>query len=989
MAADKTRILAATDGGRAVIEHYYPQSARSFEEGGRRNFKIRPDDKNPSCCVFRAGDSWLIQDKGGSDTKAKNCFTLVCENEGLGFPQACDWIAARFAPELLGEGEGWKAAALAKPDIETVAGQPSLTVHFREGGKFTDKELSVLGFEITQEVCDSLCLRPLDYYVTKEREGQSRKVCANDSYPIYCYDYGCWGKIYQPLGKSEYRFTYFGQKPADFFFGEREFMRNYALAKEGKFQRFVDNPDYQDPSEQDDPDNAVPSSEPEKLDMQWKSLVICSGPSDALNVRNAGYHVCWLNSETAELNEYEYSLLTLLAKKIYILYDIDETGIKNMRKIALKYLDISMIVLPSELRQLKDRRGKSCKDAKDFFMYFRKPEIQNPRKLFDGIVRLSGGLKFWTDKYSRDGKVFLGYDINNEQMYSFLEAAGFHRIATSTTRSGLTYCHIRDNVVTLIDEEAITATCRRYLLDYLTEHPQYYTQGLVNAIYRSPQITKAGLENLDVVEPDFNAYDRDTDYFFFRNCVARVTKDGIETMRKEDCPYMVYSSKIIDHDFRVDSPYFDISMTDEYAAKRNRLSSAAPASPEIKSIRKEIDALTDSERYRLSFLNKDGGSFMQYVWDTGRDYWRKEEAWFALTKDEADETRLNFMSKTLALGYMLTKFKNAGQPYAVYAMEMEQSEEGEHLGGTGKSLFFNSIEKLRKQVYIDAQMMDEDKMQFLFQGVERGVTDTIFMDDLNNRINLHKFMNMITGKMVINVKHASGFTLDYKDSPKIAWTSNHAIRNFDASLNRRIWFAAFSDYYHSDSPQRRLTERSPYTKFGKNLIQDYSPDEMNKFYNFMLYCVASWKKIRVRVQPPMKSIIRRTLQKAMSDEFLFWAQEYFCETRLNCYVDRDEAFEAYRDQLSKTAASLIRPNSFKRKVMDYCAYNEWTFNPPELLLTETEKARNDIRKKVGGDNRYYFYIDTHGKAPKGSDLPPDPPLPGGAGDEDDDGGFPF
>ena len=80
--------------------------------------------------------------------------------------------------------------------------------------------------------------------------------------------------------------------------------------------------------------------ETETKDNTWDSLILCSGGSDALNVHNAGYHVCWMNSETANLTEHEFKILSDLAKKVYILYDIDETGIRQMYDIALRYLDI-------------------------------------------------------------------------------------------------------------------------------------------------------------------------------------------------------------------------------------------------------------------------------------------------------------------------------------------------------------------------------------------------------------------------------------------------------------------------------------------------------------------------------------------------------------------------------------------------------------------------------------------------------------------------
>ncbi len=933
-------IYAATEGGKTVILHYFPQSSPCFGKGGSRNFKIRHDDKNPSCTVFQQEDgNWLLQDKGGSDTKAYNAVSLVMKEQGLDFKSALEWIAAKFAPSLL---DGKKVISeKPKPEMKKVPAQEQLTVQLRESGQFTEKELAILGYKITPEVCEDLCLKPVDSYITAaNNKGDSWQICSNENYPIFYYDYGTWGKLYQPLG--DLRFLYVGGKPDKFFFGEKAFIEAYAKAEQGIYPGKV----------MADPDD----EESEIVDTTWQELIICSGPSDALNVHCAGYHVCWLNSETAEMTEYEFSLLQKLAKKIYILYDLDETGIAHSLKIALRYLDINIISLPAELARFRTRNGKPCKDAKDFFVHFRRPENQNPHYLFKELVKLAGGLKFWQEKYNKQGG-FSGYDINNEQLYSFLQASGFHRIATSTNAKGYTYCRIIDNVVTLIDDDAITATCSGYLLEYIKTHPQYYSQALANTIHRSKQISKSSLEKLKMIEPNFKAFDEGSDYFFFKNCVIRVSANGIEKIKSSDCPYMVYSTKIIDHDYTPEGSFFDINYTEGYAALLHQRRSISPTSPQYATISRQLDAVEDVRRYRLDMLRHDC-TFMEYIYDTGRYYWRKEESGYPLTEEEESEVNLNFISKVMALGYMLSKHKNAGQPYAVYAMEMEQAEDGEHLGGTGKSLFFNSIEQLRRQLYIDAQMMEDDKMQFLLQGVERGVTDTVFMDDLNSKLNLHKFMNMITGKMVVNVKHAPAFVLDYADSPKIAFTSNHAIKNFDNSLNRRIWFAAFSDYYHSDNKQRGLIERSPLTKYGKNLIQDYTPEEMNRFYTFMFNCIAAWKKIRVRIQPPMKKIMQRNLQKAMTDEFLWWAEDYFSDDKLNTLVDKHKAFEDYKSILSKAAADMIKIQTFKKKLIDYCAYKEWTFNPDCLLLTANEKSRNDIRKKEKGQEKYYFYIDT-------------------------------
>ena len=975
-------IFRRTNGGKDVILRLFPASEPGFER--RHNFKIRPDDKNASCTVFQAGDgTWLLQDKGGADTKAKNAIQLVMEIEGLDFAGAITWIAQNFCPDLLDEKEREKILN-PEPTVTEAPAIDTIAVNIRPSGEFTKAELAMLGYEITPDICAELCLKPLDSYVTqKNKEGKSFQIAGNEGYPMYYYDYTLYGKIYCPLSKK-FRFQWKdkakiqtedeaafsaweqgGKKgPAPKsriipFSGEKDFMTRYTQAVNGEWK----------------PEETVPTEDgdgEEVVDKMWDKLIICSGPSDALNVKSAGYHVCWPNSETAKFTEYEFNILSSLAKKIYILYDIDETGIRNMYDIALRFLDISIIRLPEDLKKHRDRRGKPCKDAKDFFMYYRKPESQNPVRLFDELVKLSGGLKFWTATQMQKGG--WKYDINNDQMYAVLEASGYYTIETTTKTEGFTFCRIEGNKVTLIDKEAIAAECSMYLLEYLRTHPKYYSQALVNAIHRSKQISAGKLVKLRRIHPDFNAFNEMYDYLWFRNGIFRVGADGIVKVKDSECPYLIYSSKIIEHDFSPEQPYFDITPTPELQSLRDQLAKLSPGTPDFYSLEAKIDAMDDMKKYRVE-IRKFGSDFMQYVWNTGREYWRDEERGVPLSDNQTKETRLNFISKCLAIGYMLSKYKTSGQPYALYAMEMVQADEDEHLGGTGKSLFLKSMERIRCQEYVDGQRIDTNNMRFIFQNVVKNMTDTIFLDDLDSKVPMKTFMNMVTGKMTIDVKHGKGFTLDYIESPKLGFTSNHAIRNFDDSLNRRIWFAAFSDYYHSDSTQRKLKLRSPRTEFGKDLIDQFTPDEMNHFYNFMLTCLVMWHKIHERVQPPMKSIMQRTLVRAMGQDFFDWAEDWFIDERLNTYVDQDEAIEAYCKSIAAVNQRFVKPAKFKEQMKLWCQYHAdegYVFNPDSIFTNASDLKHQRIHKKVNGADHYYFYVDT-----KGDVIPPVEPAPEG------------
>lgn len=930
-------VMAATEGGKSVILHYYPQSSVGFS--GRRNFSIRGrDDRKPSCTVFQKDGTWFLQDKGGSDTKAYNAVSLVMREEKLNFPQALEWIAGKFAPDLLAD-RSKPLPGQPKPGMEKRPPQQEITVERRAGGRFTAAELSLLGYKITQEICDSFHLVPLVSFTTKANaKGDSWRIIANESYPIYYYDYGSFGKIYTPLGDT--RFLWVGEKPTDLILGDDEFLKMYDKASRSN----SDTP-FLIPADPDDEESV-------EQDLTWKELIICSGPSDSLNVRRAGYHVCWLNSETAELSTAQFAVLKKIAKKLYILYDVDDTGRERMQKIALDFLDIAIINLPADLPSFRTRKGKPCKDAKDFFVHYRRPGLGDIDQIFENMLKLSCGLKFWTE--SLDKRNSTTYDVNNIQMYAFLQAMGYYTI--DDPGRGTAFCHIRDNRVELIPQDEMKPRCMGALRAYLEQHPFYFRQALINRMFRSQQISRDSLTNLKRVRPDFEAFSADADYFFFRNCIVRISAAGIEQVKASECPYMTYGDKIIQHDFRAEEPFFRVTKSPLYAKLTKELSALTPRTPQYIDKKREIDAVKDIARWHLEILRPDF-DWLKFVYNTGRVYWQEEERGYTLTDEQVAEQDLNFIAKVAALGYMLSKHKDAAKPYGIYAMETEMGDDGEHRGGTGKSILLGSVEQLRKQVYIDGRTVKSDKMDFILQQVKPGYTDTIYIDDLNSKVDLHYFMNWITGKMEINAKYADKITLDYAHSPKVSFSSNHAISNFDGSLKRRTWFAAFSNYYHSEDEEKGLTHRSPDMEFKRTLIQDYGPEDMNRFYNFMLDCIVVWKQYRERIQPCMRSIEQRNLKKAMTQEFLNWAEDYFTDERLNQLLETASVFGDYKQTLPKAIAENMKPTSFKRKLQLFCQYKEWVFNPQSLMLTKSERDRCDIRRKVMGQDRYYFYID--------------------------------
>ncbi|NOU19403.1 MAG: toprim domain-containing protein [Bacteroidales bacterium] len=926
MIIDINEIWKITDGGRTIIEDIYPQSKDSFN--GRKNFKIRPDDKKASCSVFKDKTKtfWFFQDKGGGDTKAKNAIVLIQEAKGLDY-----YNSLKYAWENYCNGTIIFNNTFPEPKIENTKKEyDKIQVKPKKG--FTPFELSVLGVGIKEEHCKDFSLVALDYYITKK----GYKIKSTDEYPIYYYDYGTFGKIYQPFAK-EYRFLYVGEKPDHYIFSDNRTAKLLNKIKKGEFL----------------------STDDENSDKQLEEVIMCTGPSDALTVYTNGYRVVWFNSETGDFTASDYRILKKLAKTIYTLPDIDKTGVKEVLEICTRFLDIHIIWLPEDLKRFKDWKGNQCKDVRDFFKYYHNTTYYNNAFYFKKLVETSLSLQFWVVIIEEDknGIKHFKYEISNEHIYRFLNACGFFTIDSKATKSEYSYIRIIDNVVEEIPEKKIQEHINKFLIDYLGNHLEYYNIKLINSIHRTNQLKLASLAKLKRIELDFKSYGVGFDYLFFKNCAILITGQKIEKFSINTTSKYVMKDKIIDFHFIPSESPFSIEFTQEYRELLESLDrSNLPQEKEI--IRTKIDGVRDVDRFEL-IIKDNSYSLIRYLINTSNVHWQKQEKGISLTLDEIKENNLHFINKVIALGYCLYRYKEAGRAYATYAMETSQGMLGAHRGGTGKSFFFSLIKYVRKLVEESGQKADLVTDKHLFSKVIKGDTEFAYFDDVAERHDLHIFMPAVTGAMEVEPKFVNKYTIDYEESPKIGISSNHPVRNMDPSLKRRLWFVGFSDYYHPEERSTGTKERTMLTEFGKNLIKDFTNDEMSKYYNLMCWCLNFYLKFHEKVNPPMDDIEKRNLQGLLGDEFIDWARDYFTVEKLNIDLNKENAFTDYKERFTEKDRRFLKATKFKQRLKLYAEYCGYIFNPQDLMCSQTEIQRNDIRKHVDGKDVYCFHYRTN------------------------------
>ena len=964
---DVNKLYDATNGGADLFKFYFPD----FDPGKTSNLvKVRDDDDHPSASIFRSGDKWLIKDWGGANNKAYSMIDFVMEREHLEFKEAVAFID-RVCQTNLSAQEGEKRT-FSGAKMTKVAPMNERVIIRRQSGKFTKKELSILGATdrngepcITQETCDQFNLIPLDGYINPTKDGNtSWKVEATEDYPIMFYDYGEWGKIYQPFG--EVRFMYYGKKPEHWLFGCNLFQEAWQKALKGSYPHV---PEFSGGKKAKAGEDGYVDEQEE--DERWESLTICSGPSDALNVYRAGHVVCWPNSESEPLTSDIIKKLLRLTRNLYVLYDADATGLRNAYDLALRNLDIQIISLPADLgewrtnKRDKDGKPKMCKDIKDFCMFYKKGHIDPYKEFKYRLVKLAKPLRFWIESTDKNGKK--SYEISNAHLYKFLSANGFHKMITNSAGSWV-FVYVKGKVVEVIKEEDMVARVKEFLIAFIMENTEYYSVTLENSIHRSKQINLESLKNLDNIEVDLDAFSAKAEYFFFRNCIVRVTADGIETIKQDDCPYYVLKHKVIQHDLKLGKELYAADYSESGRWAVDMRDSFPPASPNYQVWEANIDKLSkNNEMYNCEV--RSDFDFVRYIYNTSNKYWREEAEAKAnggdLEPTERKSVETNFLNKVTTLGYMLTKYKSKGDARAVYCLETNimEEDEGQHNGGTGKSLYMRCTNKVRKEVYIDGQDMKNKSWDFLFQRVDFD-SDLVNIDDLASSIDLNAFLNNITGDMIVNQKNKAEFIIPYSHSPKMCFTSNHAIKRFGGSLKRRIQFVSFSDYYHSANDEAGIAKRSPLTEFGRNLIDDYDENDMNTFYNFMLQNVHTYMRFGL-IEPDMPDIAMRQMKANIGLDFINWADQWFeqdltGESRFNKNINKDEAYSAWKATLNSKELGWVTPNKFKKKLQGWCKVRGHIYIPEELRanMTKTERDRNEIRfKDDTGRYVYGFYIE--------------------------------
>jgi hypothetical protein len=176
-----------------------------------------------------------------------------------------------------------------------------------------------------------------------------------------------------------------------------------------------------------------------------------------------------------------------------------------------------------------------------------------------------------------------------------------------------------------------------------------------------------------------------------------------------------------------------------------------------------------------------------------------------------DEQRVKSMESTL--GFLMHGYKNLSFCPAVILNDEVISDNPE--GGTGKGLLMNALSKMKKLVVIDGKSFAFER-SFAYQLVSAD-TQILCFDDVRKHFDFERLFSVVTEGLTLEKKNKDAIKIPFSRSPKIAITTNYAIKGAGNSFARRKWELELHQYY--------TKEFTPLDEFGKLMFGDWNDED--------------------------------------------------------------------------------------------------------------------------------------------------------------------
>ncbi|MCI4435890.1 MAG: hypothetical protein JHC33_03660 [Ignisphaera sp.] len=236
---------------------------------------------------------------------------------------------------------------------------------------------------------------------------------------------------------------------------------------------------------------------------------------------------------------------------------------------------------------------------------------------------------------------------------------------------------------------------------------------------------------------------------------------------------------------------------------------------------------------------------------TDNCYFRK----FIHNVNGGDLNRVKSMESTI--GFLMHGYKNLSFCPAIILNDEVISDNPE--GGTGKGLIMNALSNMKKLVVIDGKSFTFER-SFAYQLVSAD-TQILCFDDVKKHFDFERLFSVVTEGLTLEKKNKDAIKIPFAKSPKIAITTNYAIKGAGNSFARRKWELELHQYY--------TKEYTPLDEFGKLMFGDWNDDDWCEFDNYMVGCLKDYLTTGL-VKSKFVNLKIRQLSAATSHEFIEW-----------------------------------------------------------------------------------------------------------------------
>ena len=280
-----------------------------------------------------------------------------------------------------------------------------------------------------------------------------------------------------------------------------------------------------------------------------------------------------------------------------------------------------------------------------------------------------------------------------------------------------------------------------------------------------------------------------------------------------------------------------------------------------------------------------------------------------------DDNRINSMESTL--GFLMHGHKNLSFCPAVILNDEVISDNPE--GGTGKGLIMNALSKMKKLVVIDGKSFAFERT-FAYQLVSAD-TQILCFDDVKKHFDFERLFSVVTEGLTLEKKNKDAIKIPFSKSPKIAITTNYAIKGAGNSFERRKWELELHQYYNKSF--------TPYNEFGKHFFGDWNDDDWCEFDNYMIGCLKGYLATGL-VKSKFVNLKIRKLSAETCHEFIEWCglidgQERSSSIETGVRLYKNDLYfnfiEEYPDYSPRGRMSISRTR-FYRWLISYAMFKE-------------------------------------------------------------------